>query len=194
MSIKITVKKKLLGQKYIYSGIGSVVLLALLLMAFLTGKEPDVYTFAALSGLERAEVQQLAIKYGITGERFLVEDREKITALLDLLTPLSFQKARDGAAVPGWTHTVDFYRDGENYLRLLFAGKAAGLSFYSQGRHNKSGHTRKNRDTKKIFVKNFLCVPIFSFFGCVPIFYAPRFFCIDYTFVIISLSSMNLVV
>ena len=135
MRLKIAVKKKLFGQKkYIYPAVGGTILLAILLMVWLMGKEPAVYSFAALSGLEKAEVRQLAIEDRITEERLLVVEREEINALLELLAPLSFQKERDGAALPGWTHAVYLYRDGENYLRLIIAGKAAGLSFYTQGR------------------------------------------------------------
>lgn len=137
MRILKTVKKKLLGKKYICSGAGTAVLLALLLMALLIGREPAVYSFAVLSGLETAEVQRLAIQDSVTREQLLVEDREEITALLDLLALLSFEKERDGAAAPGWTHTVDLYRNGESYLRLIFAGKAAVLSFYTQGRQER---------------------------------------------------------
>lgn len=140
MSKKIASKKKLFGQKkYVYPAVGGTILLALLLMAWFMGREPALYSLAALSGLENAEVRQLAIEESITGERLMVEDREEINALLELLAPIGFQEERNEVAVPGWTHTVYLYRDGENFVRLTLAGKAAALSIHTQGRLEREG-------------------------------------------------------
>ncbi len=141
MKIKIPVlRRTYLKRAYLlWGGAALCLALAVLLLILFSGKEPVLYTYGALSPFREQELQKLVLRENATGELLETAEREEIAAFLELLADLSFKEERAKGEVPAWTHLVDLYRDGENYLRLVFAGEYVVFIVFEEGEKIREG-------------------------------------------------------
>ena len=98
-------------------------------------------TFPEVIDVNLEDISKVLIREGSTGNEVLIDEKETIATLLDVLSTLEVEKLASGNTL-GWSYYIDLYPDAESYWRLTLAGEKLTLTHTTVDPYQE--HTRQH--------------------------------------------------